>query len=373
LACAAIALCGAWIGVSSSASAATPLDGDGMWIWVLSASGGSAGAVADQAERYGIDVVFVKSGDGDDYWSQFSKPFVDALHSRGLKVCAWQFVYGSDPKGEARAAVRAVEAGADCFVIDAETNYEGRYAQAQTYVRKIRAQIPDHYPLALTSFPYVDYHPTFPYSVFLAPGAAQYNVPQMYWHTIGVSVASNFDHTYRYNRPYGSPIYPLGQTYDGPPKDEVIDFRRNARAYEAPGISWWSWQATEGKEWNWVSRKLGPQQNPPRTSRGYAVLASGSSGDLVIWAQQHLNGAGFEVKVDGTYGKGTASIVSEFQQDKGLNPTGTVNAKTWKALLKHQPKAVRWTERRSNRMAVAMGRDPFAAPQPELPLTNGRP
>ncbi len=378
-ACAAIAACGACLGMAGSASAATPFDGDGQWIWVLSASGGSATAVADQAERYGIEVVYVKSGDGDDYWSQFSPAFVDALHERGLDVCAWQFVYGGDPKGEARAAAAAVEAGADCFVIDAETTYEGRYASAQTYVRRLRAAVGPKFPLALTSFPYVDYHPSFPYSEFMGPGAAEYNLPQMYWHTIGVSVASNFDHTYRFNRPYGRPIFPLGQTYDGPPRNEVVDFRRHTRAYGADGLSWWSWQATEGKEWNWISRRLGRNATPPAVSRGYAVLANRSSGDLVVWAQRLLLGAGFEVKVDGTFGPGTARVVSAFQESEGLAPTGTVKATTWKALLKHRAAPVRWNKRRASRVAVASGQDPFAAPPlltpppPEFAPTPGRP
>ena len=78
--------------------------------------------------------------------------------------------------------------GADCVVIDAESELKGRYAQAQAYMRRLRARVGPDYPLGLTSFPYVHYHPTFPYSVFLGPGGAQFNVPQMYWKTIGVSV-----------------------------------------------------------------------------------------------------------------------------------------------------------------------------------------
>ena len=53
--------------------------------------------------------------------------------------------------------------------------------------------------MALAGFPYVDYHPGFPYSVFLGPGGAQYNAPQMYWVDIGTSVNTVYAHTYAYN------------------------------------------------------------------------------------------------------------------------------------------------------------------------------
>ena len=78
-----------------------------------------------------------------------------------------------------------------------------------------RAQIGPSYPLGLTSFPWVDYHPDFPYSVFLAPGAAQANLPQVYWKAIGGSVDAVSARTVAHNRIYGSPIAPLGQAYDG--------------------------------------------------------------------------------------------------------------------------------------------------------------
>lgn len=376
--CAAVPAAGASTGSVPPPRASTPLDGKGMWIWLMSRSGGTAAAVARQAKRYGIEVVFIKSGDGTNAWSQFSPALVNALHAAGLRVCGWQFVYGSDPQGEARAGAAAADAGADCLVIDAEGHYEGRYAQAQTYMRALRSRVGPAYPLALTSFPYVDYHPTFPYSVFLAPGNAEYNMPQMYWHTIGTTVEENFEHTYRYNRPYGRPIYPLGQTYENPPRREVIAFRRLARSYRAPGVSWWSWQETTGREWNWVGRRLAPQASPAPPARGFAILTEGSRGDLVVWAQQHLVAAGHPVKIDGTYGPRTATIVSEFQEAEGLTPSGVVRASTWRALLEHRPARTSWSRRRAAKLSDAVERAQFSEESPssgtpELAPTPGVP
>src|SRR3989440_11281934 len=164
-------------------------------------------------------------------WSQFTSSYVGALKSQGLKVCAWQYVYGKKPEVEARLGATAVQRGADCLIIDAESEYEGRYAQAARYIRTLRARIGPSYPLAVAPFPYVDYHPSFPYSVVLGPGAAQYDVPQMYWPDIGTTVDAIYSHTYSFNDPYVRAIAPLGEVAGNPPSRQVERFRKLARVY----------------------------------------------------------------------------------------------------------------------------------------------
>ena len=92
----------------------------------------------------------------------------------------------------------------------------------------LRARIGPDFPLGLSSFPYVDFHPAFPYSVFLGPGGAQYNLPQVYWKTIGDRVDESFVHTYVFNRAYGRAILPTGQTYLNPKAGQVRRFRQLA-------------------------------------------------------------------------------------------------------------------------------------------------
>ena len=116
---------------------------------------------------------------------------------------------------------------------------EGKYVQAQRYVTTLRRLIGTGFPVALAGFPYMDYHPGFPYSVFLGPGGAQYNVPQMYWKDIGTSVDAVYAHTYVFNRLYGRAIYPLGQSYNSPSTRDVVRFRELSLAYGAQGLSWW--------------------------------------------------------------------------------------------------------------------------------------
>jgi hypothetical protein len=150
----------------------------GMWIWYVARSnGGNLSSIIATAHKHAVGTVIVKSGDGSNYWSQFSSRLVTTLHRGGLQVCAWQYVYGSHPLMEAEVAAEAVRAGANCLLIDAEGEYQGRYAAAQIYLRKLRGLVGASYPVGLASFPYVDYHPSFPYSVFLGPGGASARLP----------------------------------------------------------------------------------------------------------------------------------------------------------------------------------------------------
>ena len=322
----------------------SPLAGDGMWIWYVSkASGGNVKRIAGKAHRRGIETVFIKSGDGGNYWSQFSPGLVSALKARGLNVCAWQYVYGRGVKREADVATRAIRSGADCFVIDAEGEYEGRYPQASTYMIRLRNQIGLDYPVALAAFPYVDFHPAFPFSVFLGPGGAQYNLPQLYWKTIGDRVDDAFTHTYVWNRAYDRAILPLGQVYLSPKPKQIRRFRRLAISHGMEGVSWWSWQHAGKRQWNAVSGAVsGIAGYQPYNS--YPYLRVGSKGDFVAWAQQLLVGSGQSAEITGYFTQNTRSAVLSFQATRLLAPTGEIDVPTWDALLQYEPRRVRWTK-----------------------------
>jgi len=320
-------------------------DRQGMWVWYVSRSeGGSIGAIVARAKRADVGTVYIKAADGGGAWSQFSKGLVQALHRGGLSVCAWQFVYGDAPVAEAKAAAAAVKKGADCFVIDAEADYEGKYASADRYVRALRARIGATFPVALAGFPYVDYHPSFPYSVFFGPGGATYNQPQMYWKTIGTSVRTVYEHTYLYNRIYGHPIYPIGQTYEAPGSASIRLFRRFAASYGGLAPSWWSWQETNGQEWGAVGADSALQPVAGyRMEVVHPLLKKKSSGDMVVWAQEHLVAAGEEVPITGIFGRQTARAVRLFKEGHGLPANGVLDTDTWNALLAYTPVRPRWT------------------------------
>src|SRR5512144_62614 len=320
-----------------------PLAGDGMWIWYLSRSShGKLGAIARKAHSHGIETVLIKSGDGTTYWRQFSPSLVSGLHARGLRVCAWQFVYGRKPGKEARIGAAAVANGADCLVLDVEGQYEGRYPQASTFMSTLRSLIGADYPLALASFPYVDYHPALPFSVFLGPGGAQYNVPQLYWKEIGTSVDTGYIHTWVWNRIYQRPILPLGQVYNNPKPNQIRRFRSLALSHGFDGVSWWSWQSAGKRQWKAVGVPVAPATTAPYQS--YPFLRLGSKGDFVAWAQQLLAGGGSSGPINGYFQALTQIAVYAFQADHGLPQTGNLDVPTWTLLVQNEPLAVRWTK-----------------------------
>jgi hypothetical protein len=349
---------------------AAAVDGDGMWIWyVKKSSGGTPGGIAAKAARNHVRTVYIKSADGTTRWPQFNRPLVAALKARGLKVCAWQFVYGVRPKTEANRAAEAARAGADCTVIDAEGRYEGKYVSAQTYMKRLRSLVGPAYEIALTSFPYVHYHPGFPYSVFLGPGGAQDNLPQMYWKTIGTSVDSIYRTTWTYNKVYGRPIYPLGQTYSNPRAADVRRFRQLSTTYGAQGLSWWVWQFSGARQWTALGSAFAPIGIPQRTDT-YPLLRRGNRSDLVVWAQQHLMKLGLLNVVNGNFGSGTQNAVFTFQASRGLPVTGQMDTLTWQALLPSGPAAIKWGAKRGAVQVEAARHG--ARPQP-TPLNARRP
>jgi peptidoglycan hydrolase-like protein with peptidoglycan-binding domain len=325
-------------------SGPSPFDGQGMWIWYVNQSdGGDVAAIIAQAHAAGVGTLYVKSSDGStNYWSQFSPELVAQLHAGGLKACAWQYVYGSNPAGEAALGARAAETGADCLVIDAEAEYEGRYGAAQTYIADLRAKVGASYPVGLASFPYVYYHTAEPFSVFLGPGGAQYNLPQMYWKAIGASVDTVYANTFISNRIYGRPIFPLGQTYEKPSNGDVLRFREEAPLYGAGGVSWWDFQETSPAGWAALAAPLQPLAGvTPDPS--YSELSQGSKGDPVLWMQEHLASAIPEQETTGIFDATTKANLERFQAGRGIPASGHTEAATWQALLALPPVAVDWT------------------------------
>jgi hypothetical protein len=328
-------------------------DGDAMWIWLMTRTErGSATRIAARAKSSGIDLVVLKAGNERTRWTQLNPALIATLHDAGLRVCGYHFVYGRHPIAEARLSAQIARTGADCLVIDAESDYKSRYFEAERYVRTLRRLVGPDYPIGLTSFPYVHYHSTFPYSVFLGPGAADFNVPQMYWRAIGTSVDSVFGATYMHNRIYGKPIYPLGQVWMQPPAAEIRRFRTLAAAYGATGVGWWSWQEATARDFAAVGAPLLRVLAQPRDP-GYPLVTVLSRGDIVVQVQRLLLSAGARLTVTGWMDAATRRAIAGFKQTRGLGIGSTVTAAAWRALLALDPAPVTW---RARRYAVAASR-----------------
>ena len=151
------------------------------------------------------------------------------LHAAGLNVCAWQYVYGDHPVFEARSGP-AVNDGADCLMIDAESRIRRQVRRCADLHNGAAQADRAELPVALAGFPYIDYHPGV--SIFVVPRAGRRPVQ----HSADVLDGHRYERRRRV-RPYlrvqpactSAPIFPLGQVYNNPPPGQIIRFRQLSR------------------------------------------------------------------------------------------------------------------------------------------------
>lgn len=62
-------------------------------------------------------------------------------------------------------------------------------------------------------------------------------------------------------------------------------------------------------------------------------LERGDKGDGVETLQKLLREAGFDIEVDGNFGRGTRSAVRDFQKAEGIKVDGIVGRETWERLV----------------------------------------
>ena len=149
---------------------------------------------------------------------------------------------------------------------------------------------------------------------------------------------------------------PLGQLYNDPSPDDVVRFRELAQADGSTGVSWWDWQSASPDGWNAISQPLGTLA-PPAPATDTATYGPGAKGDPVIWAQEHLNGAGYTVPVSGSYDSTTQQAVEAFQASRFLPANGgIIDTATWNALLQVAPAPVDWTAQSSKAHAARAAR-----------------
>jgi hypothetical protein len=324
----------------AAASAATPFHATALWISSVP-EGAAPAAVASAALADGAHTLYVKAGDGSTPDPQFSPTLVRGLRAGGVSVCGWIFVYGVDPLGEAAAAVSAVHNGAQCLVIDAEGQYDGRYGAAQIFVRRLRAELGRFFPIGLAGQAEVADHPTFPYSVFLGPGGFNFDLPQIYWQDLGLSVDRAFLRSIGSNAIYGRPEVPVGQLYGSPPPAAVARFRSLATAYGCDGLSFFNVDSAQPADLLALQQPLHPL---PERRATLPTLRPGADGDEVVWAQELLNAAGARLPVGGFYGAQTARAVARFQARHRLAPTGVVTTGTWIVLRRLTAREPSWAK-----------------------------
>jgi hypothetical protein len=288
-------------GLAASSSVPQRFTGQALWVNQVVPPQTGRGLAAEAAGA-GVKTLYVKAAEGATAELQFSAVLVGEIRAAGERVCAWTFARGQQPAAEAAAAVGAVGDGAQCLVVDAEGEYDKLYGAAQLFVRTLRAQLGAGFPIGLASQAEVAQHPTFPYSVFLGPGGFNVVLPEIYWLDFGVSVDAAYAATIGPNSIYGRPILPLGQLYGSPAPAELTRFRALARAYGAPGSSFFDLDAAQPQE---LTALATPAPVLARKLVVAPTLRAGACGDEIVQAQELLNAAGAHLPVGGFFGAET--------------------------------------------------------------------
>jgi len=216
----------------------------------------------------GLTHLYVRTGSS---WDGFNNgPFLDKLlpaaHGAGLLVYGWDFPRLLSPADDVIRATQAIthrspgKQRIDGFAADIETRSEGTAISPQAateYGRALREAVGPGFPLIAT-VPRPSAQQNYPYADVLASFDAV--APMVYW--LNRQPDTDVVGAIRDLAPYGKPVFPVGQAYDGrseggrpgvPPPEELWRFMRFAQANGAQGASFWSWQAANQKAWDAIA------------------------------------------------------------------------------------------------------------------------
>ena len=253
--------------------------GKGDWIWEMPETESNFGfttvqQVINYEQSLGMQWITVKCVDGGSVYSQFNSQLIMLAHAAGMKIFGWAYAYGNNTgaygngstdaaniAGEIYVATNALGLGADGFIIDAEIEYETnvtRYTDATLYAHSIKTAYPTRF-LAHAPFPYISYHPGFPYVQFGTNCDAV--MPQDYWGAFAITpyqMVSDMNSQWitwqnsltGFNTNAIKPIVPLAQSYSPVTGLQITEFL-NCLQTNTPkatpagyaGVSFWDAQS----------------------------------------------------------------------------------------------------------------------------------
>ena len=220
-----------------------PWVGKHVWIWMLSQVGPPEHIVR-RAVDMKLSGLLVKAWDGgtSGLFLDQLKQMLDPAHDSGLLVGAWGYSYGNNISGEVKAMQKALKAGADWLVIDAEDEYESREGakRALSLGLELTQNLGAKVPLGYTTFALSQYHDSFPYAEFSS--FCSVCLPQIYWGLMDFPLDEVFAMALRGLAKHKLPVAPIGQCYGEVTPGEIIRFSELARINDLPGISYYSWQ-----------------------------------------------------------------------------------------------------------------------------------
>jgi hypothetical protein len=270
------------------------LNGKGMWIWKIpSCEGGNPAAIARVASAAGFSHVMIKIANDtrpynvDSEGHDLVMPVVDALRAKGIGVWGWHYVYGYDPAGEAAIAISQTKKfGMDGYIIDAEAEYKlaGREAVARSFMTALRKGLPSR-PVALSSYRWPSYHPTFPFEAFLEK--CDLNMPQVYWMLAHDPAADLKKSVSEFKALTPSrPVIPTGPAFYesswAPSANETITFMNTARSLGLTAANFFSWDESRTKlpaVWNAIANYDWPIDGPIETDLADQIFAALNAGE----------------------------------------------------------------------------------------------
>lgn len=268
-----------------------PWFGKHMWIWQLEeCENGSVEAVIARAKDLGLAGLMVKAWDGGSYWSQFERIAAPAKDA-GLVVGAWGYSYGNNISGEVNSMKKAVTAGANWLIIDAESEYESQAGKDKAFslFKSLSASSISGVALGYSSFAFTDLHALFPYEVFSS--FCSIALPQVYWGEFRMSPDRALNKCLTTYQQYGLPVMPVGQCYSSVTPEEILVFGKTADVVGAPGISYWSWQHATGDMMAAIKE----------------LLYEGGKPGVSDWAKESWNKAVSKGILDGTEPQGAVT------------------------------------------------------------------
>lgn len=248
----------------------TNLVGKGFYIWNLERCGnGDPYTILLGCQLAGIKHVLIKIADGVRGFNFDPKTGRDLvpdvvilLKKHGITVWGWQYIYGYSPLKEAQIALsRIQQTGVEGFCVNAEAEFKTRPDddyRANQYMNALRSGLSSEFKLALSTYRRPDYHPAFPFEVFLQ--WVDINMPQIYWmfsHDPVYQLTRSFEEYLKLN--VIRPFIPTGSAWSQggwtPTEKDVRDFLITARTMGFKAANFWSWEHTERifKLWDEIS------------------------------------------------------------------------------------------------------------------------
>jgi len=244
---------------------ATTIPSGKIWyLWkVQDLLGGDLDKITQRALDTGVSAVLVKAADGVNPYNLtrelFPKdsilgPLIEKLHLAGIECWGWQYLYGTNPAGEAdRAITRLGQFPWDGWVLDPEKEYKlqpGNAARAKLYVDTVKTAYPK-LCIGLSSYRYPSLHPELPWGAFLT--GCNFVMPQVYWmgsHNPGYQLSKTI---LEYQALYARlsieplPMIPTGAAFHEwgwqPTKEDITAFDAKVKEFGLVGAAWWEWAA----------------------------------------------------------------------------------------------------------------------------------